>query len=340
MSVIKNCFLAGGIYFFYLLSSIAQEGIYTTGNKDISDTFKYPIFLVFAMCFGSALSAWLIVLLMGDGVSRPLHVLKLRAKDSDKSVKSAFNPDIARSFFLISLTYIGAMLCSNYALTQVNYPTQVLVKSAKMVPIVIGGLLIYRHRYPWYDYLSVIIVTVALIVFNLASSKSSGTSNTLLGIGLCFLSLMCDGLTGPRQDFLNKKYVIKPMDHMLMTNLFACIPSFLAMLVFESTAPIEFMTRYPDVMSKIATFCLCNTLGQVFIYNALTSLGSLYVALITTTRKFFSVLLSIFFYAHTLLPLQWASVVAVFGALLIQTIFSQKAKDKAKAALKKGEKKE
>lgn len=332
MTVIGGLVTAGGIYFFYMLSSIVQEGIYSSGNKEMGDTFKYPIFLVFAMCLGSALSAWLVSVFSGSGVSRALDVVQLRPKSEDATVqKKSLNMDIAISFFLISLTYICAMLASNYALTQVNYPTQVLVKSAKMVPIVIGGLLVFRKTYPWYDYLGVFIVTSALIVFNLAKMKSkTDASNTIFGVGLCFLSLVCDGMTGPRQDYLNTKYKLTPTDHMLMTNMFACIPSFFAMLIFESTAPLEYLMRYPEVISSIAIFCLCNTLGQVFIFRALTHMGSLYLALITTTRKFFSVLASIVIYSHTLLPLQWAAVVAVFVALIGQIYFSQKEKEQKK----------
>jgi solute carrier family 35 (UDP-galactose transporter), member B1 len=47
---------------------------------------------------------------------------------------------------IISLTYLGAMLSSNEALQHVLYPTQVLAKSIKPVPVMIMGVLLARKR--------------------------------------------------------------------------------------------------------------------------------------------------------------------------------------------------
>lgn len=37
-------------------------------------------------------------------------------------------------FVISSFSYVAAMFCSNAALGYVNYPTQVLAKSCKMIP--------------------------------------------------------------------------------------------------------------------------------------------------------------------------------------------------------------
>ncbi len=59
-----------------------------------------------------------------------------------------------------SLTYLGAMLASNEALQHVSYPTQVLGKSIKPVPVMILGVLIARKRYHLMKYLGVLAIVL------------------------------------------------------------------------------------------------------------------------------------------------------------------------------------
>lgn len=42
--------------------------------------------------------------------------------------------------FICGVTYVGAMLASNASLKWVNYPTQVLGKSCKPIPVMILGV--------------------------------------------------------------------------------------------------------------------------------------------------------------------------------------------------------
>ncbi|KAF7283475.1 hypothetical protein GWI33_000558 [Rhynchophorus ferrugineus] len=48
----------------------------------------------------------------------------------------------------VSITYILAMVASNMALQWVPYPTQVVGKSAKPIPVMILGVLLGRKSYP------------------------------------------------------------------------------------------------------------------------------------------------------------------------------------------------
>jgi len=328
-----------GIYVCYMAHGVAQEAIFKTGDKEAGDTFMYPIFLVFMVSVGSAISAFVVNAFNANFDTKKVFMVLYQAPKASKDTKEmdisrpVLNKEIVMDFFLIALSYIGAMLAGNYALTQVNYPTQVLVKSAKMVPIVIGGLILFRKTYPWYDYVAVAVVTTSLIVFNVAKSQTKAeAASTALGVFLCFLSLFCDGLTGPRQDKVNSRFVVKAFEHMMFTNLAAIIPSALAMLIFEGTAPWTYCERYPEVIQHIAVYCVCNTLGQLFIFQALTAFGALYLALITTTRKFFTVMFSVFWFGHNLNLFQWTSVVAIFSALLMQSYYSQMDKAKKKGA--------
>ena len=47
-----------------------------------------------------------------------------------------------KSYLLLALLTVGTMGLSNTSLGYLNYPTQVIFKSSKLIPVMIGGILI------------------------------------------------------------------------------------------------------------------------------------------------------------------------------------------------------
>ena len=55
--------------------------------------------------------------------------------------------------------------------------------------------------------------------------------------------------------------------------------------------------------------------GQLFIYGMIASYGPLTLSLVTTTRKFFTILVSVLWFGHHVSTMQWFGVVLVFIGL-------------------------
>merc|ERR1719516_89680 len=60
-------------------------------------------------------------------------------KQGEDTTKSSF-------YACASLTYLLAMVTSNKALSWVNYPTQVIGKSCKPIPVMVLGVLVGRKK--------------------------------------------------------------------------------------------------------------------------------------------------------------------------------------------------
>jgi len=60
---------------------------------------------------------------------------------------------------------VFAIITSNWALMYVNYPTQVLAKSCKMIPVMIFGVLLAKKKYPLFKYVTVIAITLGITIF-------------------------------------------------------------------------------------------------------------------------------------------------------------------------------
>ena len=119
----KLIFCAAGIFVCYSYFAILQEkltrGEYVDG--DSKEKFTYMFALVFVQCLVNCLFAKLLL----------VTVMK-QGEDTTKTLYYA----------TCALTYLLAMVCSNMALQFVNYPTQVVGKAGKPIPVMILGVLL------------------------------------------------------------------------------------------------------------------------------------------------------------------------------------------------------
>ena len=88
-------------------------------------------------------------------------------------------------------------------------------------------------------YISVIILTVGIIVFQLASSKKkvSSTSNSNLGLFLLVLSLCMDGVCGMQQDVVVPRFKPSSLRLQQMLNVYGVAISLITSLFMQELRP-------------------------------------------------------------------------------------------------------
>merc|ERR1712014_521697 len=153
-----------------------------------------------------------------------------------------------------------------------------------------------------------------------------GQTSSMAGVVFICASLMLDGVTGGVQDALKAKckdlkIKAKPYDMMFWTNFFMMVVGALAALCLgEIATGIAFILANPAILPKVLAFGVCSAIGQSFIFFVVSEYGPLKNATVTTTRKIFSVLLSIFLKGHALAPMGWAGIalgsIAIIGELI------------------------
>lgn len=183
----KFFFYATGIFFSYLYFGVVQEKITrgkysyeeTKNGKTVTHTekFVYALTLVFVQCIINFIVARMAASIWPQG--------------EDKTHKLYYAS--------MSLTYLLAMVCSNMALQWVSYPTQVIGKSAKPIPVMILGVLLGKKKYPFTKYIFVCMLVFGVVLFMLKDKAvAASEDDALIGVGdlLLILSLLMDGLTG------------------------------------------------------------------------------------------------------------------------------------------------
>jgi len=302
-----------GIYVCYSLYGLAQEEIMTTKFGTEQEMFKETTFLLLFQTLCNALFAYLTLLFTREP---PMSTSMF-----------AFAPP---AFF-----YIAAMYTSNVALQYIDYPTQVLGKSCKPLSVLLVGTVMTRSLLPTAKYVSVVLISAGIVLFSLQKVKKGGVdemsdTQLLYGRALIFVSLLSDGLTGALQDALVGSKRPSAYHLMLWNNLWAA--AYLAVVAAFSSGVMKgvaFASRHPSLVPMMVSFALTSAAGQMFIYYTVRHHGSLVCTMLTTTRKFFTILLSVFWFGHELSRTQWTAVAVVFVGIALDDSFSAKKKHAA-----------
>lgn len=86
---------------------------------------------------------------------------------------------------------------------------------------------------------------------------------------------------------------------------------------------LQELLLHPRVLGQLLLFGLTSALGQVFIYITLTQYDSLVVTTVTTLRKFVTILLSVYYYGHSVTISQVIAICLVFGAAAADVVMHQ-----------------
>jgi len=319
---LKLAIACAGIFFSFSYFAVLQEDVY---KKDYNgEKFKFTF----------------LALLMERGVNALIAAVGV-AVLGGSGIKIAFF-DIFNS----GISQMLAMASSNEALRYVSYPTQVLGKSCKMVPVMAGGLIIGGKKYDVTEYIQVALITIGVVVFNFGGKKKGGGEDSTYGLALIAASLVLDAVTGGLQDKVKAKTKElnpglkspKPTMHesMLWTNVSGClVAGALAVATGQLTEGLDFCTRHPDVLVAVLIYSLASAVGQNFIYYTVTEFGPLLLTTVTTTRKIFSTLYSVLRNPeNSLSEMQWGGCGLVFAGLAIDVGAKYLAPPKAPPAAK------
>uniref|UniRef100_A0A6M2DEA8 Putative udp-galactose transporter related protein n=1 Tax=Xenopsylla cheopis TaxID=163159 RepID=A0A6M2DEA8_XENCH len=319
----KFLFYAGGIFVCYFYFGILQEKITRGkyGEGDNTEKFKCALALVFVQCVVNYVFA--------------KGILYFKPQDEDRTPKIYYASS--------ALTYLLAMVSSNMALQWVPYPTQVVGKAAKPIPVMLLGVLIGHKSYPMFRYLCVLLIVIGVVLFMYKDHKSSNVESSF-GIGelLLILSLSMDGLTGAIQDRMrsykstssSSTTVHRPPSAekmMVATNGWSSTYLTIALLLSgEAKEFLRFALQYPYIGPQIAILAITGAIGQLFIFMMVSKFGPLACSVVTTTRKFFTVLFSVIFLANPLIARQWIGAVLVFTGLFLDIVYGKKPAPKTK----------
>ena len=314
------CF--SGVFFSYLVNGVLVEKV------SRGEAFKFYVSMVFVPSVFNALLAKSITLVLGNndenteksqtGSDHQPHVNKDLAKRSFENIPTHL-------FIWCSIFYVMSMTCANAALAYINYPTQILGKSVKPIAILFMNIVFIRKKYSVRKCSSIFLVVLGIILFMLENGRikqQQGESVTYYGVILVVCSLTFDSLVAATQERMRASYMLDTYGLMFNINLWASV---LLGSMTVISGEIWFFLNYcytqPKILLHLAGLSGTGALGQNFIFLTITHFGPLACSVITTSRKFFTILLSTVLFNNVMSSLQWLYVLIVFIGLALD-IFS------------------
>jgi len=311
---IKLCFCAGGLYSSYLTWGVLQERIITrkygaNENNEGGEKFTDSQFLVFI----NRISAFIIAGCYLQMKRQPKH---------------------ACPFYKYSFCSLSNILSSWFqyeALKFVSFPTQVLAKACKVIPVMLMGKVVSGNKYPLFDWATAAQLGVGTSIFLLSSHSGSGdgTTTTFSGL-LCLMGYMIfDSFTSNWQSEVFK-YKMSSMEMMFGVNFFSCVFTSWSLISQGSfSESLGFMLRHPDFTFHAVVLSACSALGQLFIYYTIAEFGAVVFTIIMTTRSALAIILSCVIYGHPVNGQGAFGLLVAFSSLGLRIWYKMQQKKKA-----------
>lgn len=280
----------GGVFLFYLIYGYVQEWIFRTGMKP----------------FG-----WYLTL-----VQFALYAVFGMVETSFKADKTRKIP--LKTYSILAFLTVATMGLSNTSLSYLNYPTQVIFKCCKLIPVMIGGIIIQGKTYKPIDFVACISMSVGLILFTLADSTVQPEFNHT-GVVLISLALCADAVIGNVQEKALKAHKSSNTEMVLYSYGIGFIYIFLGLVFSGGLWPaFKFCSQNPVQAYGLAfIFSITGYLGITFVLTLVRAFGALLAVTVTTGRKAVTMGLSFIFFAKPFtIHYVWSGGIVLLGIFL------------------------
>uniref|UniRef100_A0A182P071 Adenosine 3'-phospho 5'-phosphosulfate transporter 1 n=1 Tax=Anopheles epiroticus TaxID=199890 RepID=A0A182P071_9DIPT len=304
------CYCLVGLMGSYLTWGVLQEKIMTQeyeGPEKRKSHFKDSQFLVFSNR------------VLGFMITAVYLVAKRQFRHRAPLYKYSF----------ASFSNIMSAWFQYEALKFVNFPTQVLAKSCKIIPVMIMGKIISRNKYEFYEYLTAVMISVGMIFFLTGSTDESKSTamTTLTGVLLLTFYMIFDSFTSNWQGELFKSYSMSSIQMMCGVNLFSTLFTGASLAMqggFYSS--LVFAVDHPKFVIDCVVLSISSAIGQLFIFYTIATFGAVVFTIIMTLRQAFAILLSCLIYQHRISFLGVVGVLIVFLAIFLRVYCNQRLK--------------
>jgi len=235
-----------------------------------------------------------------------------------------------KHYIFITLLFFSTNLLNNLALDyNVDMPTLLIFRSGSLLANMVVSIIAFRRSYPVSKYIAVIMVTGGIILATLASAdlkqkgdeSSEGMMTWFIGIGMLTYSLFGSAVMGVFQEKLFIKFGKHQEETLFYTHIlglaafgFSYKQILSSVIDFNSSAPLVMLqaVSVPRLWVMLSFNVLLQNICIKSIYYLLSEWSSLAVTLVTTLRKFLSLLLSIYLFSNPFTLVHWMGTGLVF----------------------------
>lgn len=260
-----------GVFILYIIYGYLQELIFTVEGLKPYGWFLTLIQFGYYICFGLVERRLEAYLTSGGRI--------WNAEPAPRCIP-------LRTYVVLAALTLGTMGLSNSSLGYLNYPTQVIFKCCKLIPVLVGSILIQGKRYGPLDFAAALAMCVGLAWFTLADSQLSPKFNSL-GVAMISGALLCDAAIGNVQEKAMREHKAPSSEVVFYSYGLGFVYLFVIMLLTGNFfSGFAFCLAHPlETFGYGFLFSLSGYLGIQFVLALVRSSGAPLAATVTTARK-------------------------------------------------------
>uniref|UniRef100_A0A915BNM6 Adenosine 3'-phospho 5'-phosphosulfate transporter 2 n=2 Tax=Parascaris univalens TaxID=6257 RepID=A0A915BNM6_PARUN len=216
------------------------------------------------------------------------------------------------TYIQLAFYTVATMSLSNASVGYLNYPTQVIFKCCKLIPVLIGGIIIQGKKYGWIDLLAACLMSIGLIVFTLADSRVAPNFEPT-GYIMISLALLADAVIGNVQEKAMHTYSATNNEVVLYSFAIGSVYILIGLLVTgQLIEAFVFFLRNPwKTYGYTIVFGTVGYLGVNLVLSLVRTSGALLAVTVTTVRKAITIILSFILFAKPF------TIIYLWGGLII-----------------------
>eukprot|EP00474_Spongospora_subterranea_P000440 CRZ00898.1 hypothetical protein [Spongospora subterranea] len=222
-----------------------------------------------------------------------------------------------RAYLLLAVLSTSSFILSNLSCIYLTYPTQVLLKNGKLLPVMGVGRLWLNKRFPVLEYVSVVILTIGMIIFSLGNSLSP-TALDRTGLILISGAVISDAFIGNAQELILRTYLSSKLELMYYTKglgtLFILIVCILSGELYHG---LYFCSQNLSVLLYLSAFSLSGLVGELSVLALIEKFGVIEAVTVTSLRKMFTIILSFILFPKPIVPAHYIGTIAVFSGIAL-----------------------
>ena len=198
-----------------------------------------------------------------------------------------------RDYATLSVFTMAGMYFTNWSLTYVNYPTRILAKSSKVIPVMIVGMLLQGRYYSRLEYLSATILAAGIALFTMGDAYESPRFD-VRGLVLISLGVFADAITANYEEAkFFRSNSCSQAEVMFYSSAFASVWTLATMMgsneLFDA---LEHASKHTEVVPSTVTFAVLGYSSVIFILLLIKRFGATNAEIVKSCRKVFSIIIS------------------------------------------------
>lgn len=267
--------LAAGVIVLHTLVTILEEHLF---SLEAFTQSAGGAFMTLCMYFGAIVVYLPIVASASDFFSFNLSVVA-SASQQRSGVSTSRG-----ALFRVSTIYVGTTTLTKTSLRYIDMPTQTVLKSAKLLPVMAGSILILGKSYSRREWLAAVALCAGIAIFN-CSTNFPEPQQTLAGAACIGIALMCDALLGNYQ-----KVVLSQGVSVSELMLYQSASGFMYMLLVTISdgtliPGLRLLAHDRAVAFTLLAWAVAITAGTALVLRLVDEYSAVVAIVVTTVRK-------------------------------------------------------